>query len=332
MTTSTVTTARVAPPQIKAAASGRASAALEVVGRAFERRVVAVGPRLVGAVRRSTSSWRSATRGCGAGRLRGAPDVPPRWPAGGRCRAIGPPRAPSRAVVATRGSRLSCEMFDHLVRRHGHEGPPRLREMADHLPDLVGGGLGDGGDLVERGGPADLAAVGPELGEPLEHQLGDPAAAVVRQLVIGLVGMAGQGLGKSSGGLVVLEIDGARCSPVLGPEVPGSHQRVLEHRQDVGIGAGVVEQSLDEPGGDRATSDRGRRGDGFAELGTGEPGDEEEAPVDGLGEVAELRAVAQEVRPHRQDHVDAASSARVASIRSWTNAEASPAPDQDPRR
>jgi hypothetical protein len=79
---------------------------------------------------------------------------------------------------------------------------------------------------------------------------------------------------------------------------------VLHDGELVGAVAHVVEEAVDERRLDPAAADGGRAGDGFAPLVARHARDQVLPLVDGFGQAPELRAVAEEVRAHRDDDVD----------------------------
>ena len=88
------------------------------------------------------------------------------------------------------------------------------------------------------------------------------------------------------------------------PVVPRPHQRVLEHRELVGVVAEVVEDAKDQARRDRAASHGDRSGDRRAHLVATHARHEVLARAHGFGQAREFHAVADEVRPHRQHDVD----------------------------
>ena len=87
--------------------------------------------------------------------------------------------------------------------------------------------------------------------------------------------------------------------------LPQQHQDVLHQRKLVGVAAHVVEHPGDQRRLDPAVIDRRRPLDRLAALLARQPRGQELAVVDGLGEIGEPRAVAEKVRSHRDDDIDA---------------------------
>ena len=79
---------------------------------------------------------------------------------------------------------------------------------------------------------------------------------------------------------------------------------MLHDGQHVRVGTGIVEHALDEARREGLAADGRRRGDRLAQLGPRQAWHEVYAGVDGIGEVAELRALTEVVRPHGHDHAD----------------------------
>ena len=85
--------------------------------------------------------------------------------------------------------------------------------------------------------------------------------------------------------------------------VPGAHQGVLQHRQLVHVVADVVEQALHQARRDAPDAHADGAGDHRPQLVAGQARDQVLAVADRLGQVAEARAVAEEVGAHGDDHV-----------------------------
>ena len=199
-----------------------------------------------------------------------------------------------------------------LAGRWHQKGVVGVAERGGHVQHLVGCGVGHIGHIGQPGQAPHPPAVAANARQGLEQALGDPPAprgggAIHAQGQAGqhLVGMALQGLAHATGGLVVVQRDLAARRGAGLPLPPGAHQRVLKDRQLVGAFAHIVEQAVDQRGRQHHALHRRRAGDGLANLVAGEPGDQVLPAVDGLGQVAKARAVAQKIRAHRQHHIDA---------------------------
>ncbi len=79
---------------------------------------------------------------------------------------------------------------------------------------------------------------------------------------------------------------------------------MLEQRQVIAVVAGVVQQPEHEARGDLAAGHRDRTGDGRPKLVPGHPRHEVLALIQGLRKPRVVHAVANEVGPHRQHHID----------------------------
>ena len=100
-----------------------------------------------------------------------------------------------------------------------------------------------------------------------------------------------------------LELDGTAIRVAALPVVPGAHQGVLQDRQLVHVVADVVEQALHQARRDAPTAHADGAGDHRLQLVAGQARDQVLAVADRLGQVAEARAVAEEVRAHGDDDV-----------------------------
>ena len=88
------------------------------------------------------------------------------------------------------------------------------------------------------------------------------------------------------------------------PIIPGSHQRVLEDWELIGIVADIVQETSDQRLGDTPSSNPDGPGDGHTSFIARQSRDEVLAVIDGLRQALKLRAVADEIRTHGQDNVD----------------------------
>ena len=69
---------------------------------------------------------------------------------------------------------------------------------------------------------------------------------VVRQLVIDLVGVPGEGGGQPTRRLEIVEVDRASAVPGGGPAIPHPHQGMLKNGELVRVITDIVQQTLDE--------------------------------------------------------------------------------------
>ncbi len=119
-----------------------------------------------------------------------------------------------------------------------------------------------------------------------------------------LVGMPREGFRHATNRLVVTKVDRLILLVVPQPAVPGPHQGVLQDRQLVGVVAEVVEEALHQAPADRSARHPHRSLDGALALVPAQAGDEVLALVDRFRQIRELGTVAQEIRAHRDHHVD----------------------------
>jgi hypothetical protein len=194
-----------------------------------------------------------------------------------------------------------------LSRQTRHE--KRHAGLAVGIDDALDGLLARAHNLRQPGEPsrsANATVVGPFDGERFEGAICSRAVGVVRERGEDLVRVAGQRFRHAAGRLIVAEIDGLAVRVIQRPGVPGAHQRVLEHRELVGVVADIVQHVLDEARRNSRSADAHRLFDRIAPLVARQARDQILAPVDGFGETRDLRAVAQVVRTHGDRDVDAA--------------------------
>ena len=110
-------------------------------------------------------------------------------------------------------------------------------------------------------------------------------------------------VGGGADRLVVVDVDRFAIARRR-PELPHAHERVLHDRQLVVVVAEIVEDAVHQPRRHRGASHRGGTGHGGAQAVAGHASDEIETGVHGLGQPAEVHAVADEVGPHGDDDVD----------------------------
>ena len=214
----------------------------------------------------------------------------------------------------------------HLRRRH-EEGHARLAERLDDRREFGGRDIHDLREPAERLRAADAAVLGLAQGERLEHRRAELPRAVRAEAGVKFIRMSRQRLAHPPDGVVVLEVEGAhlpegralgvpsfplevrdscnsslRAAPL--PLVPRPHEGVLEAGQLIRLITEVVEQSLQQARREGAAGDADGAFDGALELLAGHPRDQVFAAVHGLGEVLELRAVADEIRAHGEHDVD----------------------------
>ena len=221
-------------------------------------------------------------------------------------------RAPVAHQALVRDVEVGLGRHPLTGRRH-QKGVARLAEDLGHRQHLVDAGAGFQRDIADPGQAPHFTAGGVGVGQRLEQPFGDQQAAgcLHRRLAVGqagqhLVGMAVQRLGHAAHrlGLVVVECQRTVRAAPARPFVPGAHQRVLQDRQLVGVVAHVVEQAVDQWRRQRRAHHRRRAGDRLGDLVAGQPRDQVLAAVDRLGQATKPRAVAQEVRAHRDHDID----------------------------
>ena len=130
--------------------------------------------------------------------------------------------------------------------------------------------------------------------------------AVVGQRVVDLVGVVGERRRQAAGRLEVGEVDRAIVVAARGPGIPHPHERVLQHRQLIGIVAHVVQESLHEHRRDLRPADADRLLDRVPLLIAQQPGNQVLAFVHRFGQAGNLGTVAQIVGTHRDGDVDRA--------------------------
>src|SRR5262249_32610515 len=117
--------------------------------------------------------------------------------------------------------------------RYGHRGhqetTARPPEHLDYRCHLSRARVHYRAQFVQPGGTANLAMVFAFLAQALEKHARDLTPSLISQLVVSLVGMAGQGGGHFSGILVGFEIE-RPLAATSRPDVPRAHQGVLEDR------------------------------------------------------------------------------------------------------
>ena len=156
--------------------------------------------------------------------------------------------------------------FCDVIFAAGHEeGAALPAEGVHHCADFVLVLLDDLAQLAELHRPPNAAVMIHLLGERLEEFLGDPAVLVGGQFGVDLVGVAAERLVHPAGGLVMVKVE-RTIRAALVPMIPRAHESVLKDGQLVGIVADVVEQPLDEAGGDLALADSHRPLNGLPAL------------------------------------------------------------------
>ena len=165
-------------------------------------------------------------------------------------------------------------------------------ELFDDLPDLFRGSLADVGDLLEVGRAADAAVGGVGFGEGLEEEPGNFFFLHI-QFLQRFFSMLTEGPAHSVGRFVVGHVD--RPGGVFRPGGVGAHQGVLQDREVVAGAHVLVEQAVEQAGGDGGPAQAHRPGDRLPALATGEAGHQVLAAVHRLRQPGEGVAVAQEV-------------------------------------
>ena len=105
-------------------------------------------------------------------------------------------------------------------------------------------------------------------------------------------------------GFVVLQVERRALLTTSLPMLPGAHQGVLQDGQLVRVFAHVVQHALHESRADLPTADADRALDGLASLVAIHPRDQILVVVHRFGQTAELRAITEKIRAHRQHDVD----------------------------
>ena len=200
-------------------------------------------------------------------------------------------------------SRIESGPSVDVGRRH-EERAAGIAETVDDADHLVLGGAGHLADLAQPAGPADAPIVDGAVGERLKRRSQIRCSRASVSSAEGLLGVARQRLRHAADGLVVGEIEGRRCRR---RRCPWSQVRIRACCR-IGSWSGSSPTSLSSrctsAGRDLATADGHRAGDRLAQLVAGQPRHQVLAVVDRLGQVGELRAVAEEVRAHGEHDVD----------------------------
>ena len=115
-------------------------------------------------------------------------------------------------------------------------------------------GAGNLTQFLERGGAADASVVGSFLGQGLEQLPGEALFLFGRCLGVCLVGVSGEGFVHAAGGFVVAEVERFVFVVVRQPAIPSAHEGVLHDGQLVGVVTKVVEQPLNQAGGNIAAA------------------------------------------------------------------------------
>jgi hypothetical protein len=159
-------------------------------------------------------------------------------------------------------------------------------------------------DLGHGTRTASAARIVHDVAERAKHAFDEQLLASGARLGKRLFGMPRERVAQPAHAFVVVEIDGAAWLGRFGPLVPRAHQRVLQQRELVLIGAHVVQQPLHEARRDTRARYRHRAGDRRAQLVARHARHQVLAVVERLRQAGEFHAVADEVRPHGHHDVD----------------------------
>ena len=186
------------------------------------------------------------------------------------------------------------------IGRCGQE--PVSRQFVDEPPHLRDLASCDGCQFRYRRRTADLVLRDSRFSKALE-QLADnaPVAGIaLRELIDGFVGRAVQGLHDAAAdGLIVLD-----PQPLPVGDVPHPRERELDQRQLIDLVCGIVQQRLHESRRDARADHRDRPFHGQLQLAPLQPRHQKLSVVQGLREPGKSRALAEELRAHRQHDED----------------------------
>ncbi len=188
-------------------------------------------------------------------------------------------------------------------RRH-QERSPRPSKDLDDVDNFGLRCFGNCRELGDGTGTPDAARIGHEIGQRPEDPFRDLSGAIGSSLEIRLFGVSRQCVTQTPHRLIVGEVDRPSGLRSPRPEIPRSHERVLEYWQPILVVADVIQESLHEPRGDLPAGHGDGTRDGRPQLIARQARDEILTRIERFRQTRILHAVTDEIGSHGQDHVN----------------------------